>query len=539
MKRMRNAALLVAMLTICLLIASFVTGAASEFIYKDVTYYIKDGKAYVTDITATAVDVVVPAKIGDYEVCVDEFRIGDSDKPESLTFEEGINMDTYDLWRSGPIKKLSLPSSVIYIDPDRITAIGTLEEIEIHKDNKVYTSIDGVLFDKEMTKIICYPCAKEGESYKIPDSVKTVGPQAFYNTKIVSLDLGNGLETIERSGFNSMKQLKNIVFGDSLKTVETGAFMGCTSLEKINIPAGVSKIGDIAFKNTGLKELNLPVGIESVGHYAFSECKTLTKVYMPSSVNDYGNGYTFNGCVNLTEVTFAEGAKVLAYGMFANCTGLKKINIPSSVEELPTEIFFACTALEEVTLNEGLKCIKGRAFANCNTLKDIRLPDSLEKIVGEAFKGCKSIEKFDIPDNVADVYAAAFTNCTSLKTINLGEKAKASGNFNSMGSDKFEGFTVDEKNENHFATDGVLYSGDKATLICYPKAKSGESFEVPAGAKSIGAYAFYSQLFLKTATLPEGVTEIQSGAFNGCKGLETVKLPDTIEKNCSSGIPVF
>ena len=576
MKNIKKTALLALMLILCLLMASLISGAAEEYIYKDLTYYIKDGKAYVTGITATADDVVIPAKIGDYEVCVDEFRIADSYNPTSLTFEEGIHMDSYDLWRSGPIKKLSLPSSVIYIDDSRITIIAALEEIEIHKDNKVYTSVDGVLFDKDMTKLICYPSAKEGESYRIPDSVKTVGAQAFYNTKIVNLDLGNGLETIEHSGFNSMKQLKNITFGDSLKTVGIGAFQGCASLEsidlpesvegyasecfanctslknvtlpknikrisasmfsncialeKIDFPESVRIIGDRAFSNTGFKELTLPEGIESVGNYAFSECKALTKVHMPKSISDYGYGDTFSDCVNLTEVNFAEGAKVLALSMFGNCTGLKKVTIPSSVEELPSYIFFACKALEEVNLNEGLRCIRGGAFTNCAALKTISLPDSIEKIEGDAFKSCISIEEIDIPDSLTDVYAAAFNNCISLKTINLGEKSKVSGNFNGIGSDKFEGFTVDGKNENYYAEDGVLYSVDKTVLVCYPKAKAGESFEVPVGTKIIGDNAFYSQLFLKAVTLPEGVTEIGADAFGSCKALEKINLPDTVEK---------
>ncbi len=576
MKNIKKTALLTLVLTVCLMMASLISGAAEEYTYKDLTYYIKDGKAYVTGITATADDVVVPAKIGDYEVCVDEFRIADSYNPTSLTFEEGIRMDTYNLWRSGPIKKLSLPSSVIYIDDSRITLIATLEEIEIHKDNKVYTSVDGVLFDKDMTRLICYPSAKEGESYRIPDSVKTVGNRAFYKTELVTVELGKNLEIIEYNAFDSAHKLKNIVFADKLKTVDGYAFAhcsslesitlpesiegfasgcfanctslknvtlpknmkrisaymfsGCTALEEIDFPESVRIIDDRAFSNTGFKELTLPEGIESVGNYAFSECKALTKVYMPKSISDYGYGDTFSGCVNLTQADFAEGAKVLARSMFGSCTGLKKVTIPSSVEELPSNIFFACKALEEVNLNEGLRCIRGGAFTNCASLKTISLPDSIERIEGDAFNSCKSIEEIDIPDSLTDVYAAAFNNCTSLKTINLGEKSKVSGNFNGIGSDKFEGFTVDGKNENYFAEDGVLYSGDKTVLVCYPKAKTGESFEVPAGTKIIGANAFYSQLFLKAVTLPESVTEIRSDAFGSCKALEKINLPDTIEK---------
>lgn len=77
--------------------------------------------------------------------------------------------------------------------------------------------------------------------------------------------------------------------------VEAAAFRDCYSLEKINIPSGVSSIGDSAFENCkSLKEVSIPDSVLYIGEQAFSGCSSLFSIIIPSSVKEIGEGVFYN-----------------------------------------------------------------------------------------------------------------------------------------------------------------------------------------------------------------------------------------------------
>lgn len=94
-------------------------------------------------------------------------------------------------------------------------------------------------------------------------------------------------------------------------------------------------------------------------------------------------------------------------------------------------------------------------------------------------------------------------------------------------SDSFAEIEVAEGNAAFYSRDGVLYSKDNE-LLCYPNAKTDESFVIPGGTSAIGKYAFSNARSLKSVTIPESVTELREGAFNNCESLDAANIPGGI-----------
>ena len=101
---------------------------------------------------------------------------------------------------------------------------------------KNYSSIDGVLFNKDKTRIIAYAKDKICPKYTIPNSVKTIGCYAFDGcVSLTNINIPDSVETIKYSAFNDCTGLKDISIPNSVTDI-SGAFSGCTGLTSVSIP---------------------------------------------------------------------------------------------------------------------------------------------------------------------------------------------------------------------------------------------------------------------------------------------------------------
>ena len=181
------------------------------------------------------------------------------------------------LFDCNKLTSVSIPAGVTRIDLDAFVCL-SLQQINVAQDNAAYASVDGVLFDKAMTTIVCYPAGRSGP-YTVPEGVTTL-----YHS------------------FFECRQLTSVVLPSSLKEIGAGAFYRCTSLESIIIPGSVDSIGNRAFSLcNGLDELTFQHGAAdnlSIGTYAFYvENPTTTTIKVPDAENIHSalNGYDWAG----------------------------------------------------------------------------------------------------------------------------------------------------------------------------------------------------------------------------------------------------
>ena len=134
------------------------------------------------------------------------------------------------------LTSVTIPNSVTSIGDGAFSWCSGLTSISVATDNPNYSSKDGVLFDKQQTKLVQYPGGKQG-AYVIPNSVTSIGDYAFE---------------------------------------------GCSSLTSVVIPNSVTSIGSWAFSwCSGLTSVVIPNSVTSIGDYAFDECSSLTAIYVP------------------------------------------------------------------------------------------------------------------------------------------------------------------------------------------------------------------------------------------------------------------
>lgn len=184
---------------------------------------------------------------------------------------------------------------------------------------------------------------------------------------------------------------------------------------------------------------------------------------------------------------------------------IETIIIPNNV----TEIHFAALgfypSFKKIVLPDSIICIDSGAFLGCENLESINIPETVKRIEKDSFKECKSLKKLTIPKNVESIDDSAFSYCKSLNNIN-----------------------VAEENMHYCSIDGNLYSKDKTKLIQYALGKNDDTFSIPDGVDTIGAYAFSVCESLVKLSIPDSVREISSCTFFGCENIKTITIPESI-----------
>ncbi|MBR4459048.1 MAG: leucine-rich repeat domain-containing protein [Clostridia bacterium] len=261
----------------------------------------------------------------------------------------------------------------------------------------------------------------------------------------------------------------------------------------LDIPQGVTKIGENALKNCGsLVYVTIPKTVTAIGNAAFSSCKNLKNIAIPDSVTVIGS-YAFSGCVGLTDITLSRNVTVIASNVFSGCTGLTSIELPGGVTTIEDHAFARCGNLKNVYLPSTLTGIGDSAFLSCRSLSDITIPNSVTYIGNSAFSDCRALTSVTIPNGVTSISNSLFSKCRNLTTVYLPDSVTA------IGDSAFDGCE---------------------RLI---------NIVIPDSVKSIGSYAFLSCYCLKSITIPNGVTSI--GAYAFCaSGLRSITIPDSVKK---------
>jgi len=180
------------------------------------------------------------------------------------------------------LSQMNLPDFLESIGLNAFRHCYSLGAFNISEQNPYFVSIDGILFSKDQETILRYPEAKAGTSYTVPNTVKTIGEDAFSSADyLTSIDLGSGVTTIMTHAFYKMGSLESIVIPDQVTTMELYAFRECSALVSVTLGSGLSTIESYAFDAcVSLESIIIPLNITAIRYGAFYNCNNLSSVYM-------------------------------------------------------------------------------------------------------------------------------------------------------------------------------------------------------------------------------------------------------------------
>ena len=227
---------------------------------------------------------------------------------------------------------ITIPNSVTDMGANPFSGCNNLTKIIVSRDNPVFSTIDGVLFNKLEKKLVCFPCTRSQTSYDIPDGITSIGDYAFLLCEnLQSVTIPDSVTSIGDRAFQGCPSLTSIILPDSVTDMGVNPFSSCGKLTEIIVSPDhpVFAINDGVLFNKPEKKLvcyprtrsqtsyDIPDGITSIGDYAFLLCNSLTSVTIPDSVTSIGD-YAFYCCNSLTSVTIPNSVTTIGEDAFAD-----------------------------------------------------------------------------------------------------------------------------------------------------------------------------------------------------------------------------
>ena len=222
-------------------------------------------------------------------------------------------------------------------------------------------------------------------------------------------------------------------------------------------------------------------------------------VVIPDNITKIDDDVFLN--TTITSVEIPDSVTTIGDNAFAGCEYLTEVTVPDSVTKIGDNVFYGCTSLESATW-ESKEGIGDGTFAECAGLTDLSISRELPSIGKEAFKNCESLESIVIPEATKTIASDAFDGCVNMQSID-----------------------VEEGNTYFMSYDNALYTANGVTLYRCPQ--GARTIEVYDGTKMIGENAFYG-CKLGKVTLPESVTTVEDGAFDGSE-IQTLCLGKALE----------
>lgn len=483
----------------------------------------------------------------------------DCENLENITLPDSLSKIGDIAFYATGIRKIEIPASVTAIGENAFGWCDYLTEISVNENNAAFSSDEnGVLYNKNKTQLIKYPCnsaltvftvpdtVTDIEDYAfencyklrtvcIPENVAYVGYGAFFNSYLENIIVAPDNENYSNDGagvlfdknkttliqFPVNSEVTSYTIPETVTSVEDGAFHNNKSLENVVVSSGIKTLGDYVFLFCeSLEYVHIPAETETIGE----EIIDYTAAYICSDTDDCyakeyadANGYNFVVCGE-----HSTGRQIIASGSCGDYT----VWVLYDDGEL---VISGTGAMDNYDVD-------GAPWSEyADTIVKATVNDGVTNISDNAFNGCESLEKFEISDSVAYIGSCSFADCTGLKNIVIPASVV------SINDDAFSGCTsifsvrylgsVDEWCAIQFGT----AASNPASFAeeFYIKGTPVVDVVVSEGVECINGYAFANCETLTSVTLPDSVKTIGAGAFSGCTGLSEIILPENLEEICS------
>ncbi|MGO9203306.1 MAG: leucine-rich repeat protein, partial [Limisphaerales bacterium] len=479
----------------------------------------------------------------------------------------------------GSLTGITIPGSVTNIGQDVFHCCYKLTAITVDPLNSVYSSADGVLFNRSQTTIIQYPPGNAGSEYTVPggvtnlgdysfaycgglasvtlpNSVSSIGGYAFeFCTNLANVTMGNGVTSIGLSGFWFCTSLTNVTIPNSVPSIPEGAFGGCIRLSSIAIPNSVTNIGEWAFYYCiGLASVAIGNGVGDIGSGAFSSCSNLAGVYFAGNapsldssafLGDYAAVYYLAGTAGWGSVVgglqaslwdpLSQAAYMTTNGtiLITEYTGPGgSVSIPGAINGLPVtgiggSAFYECANLTSVSIPDSVTSIGDWAFSLCTRLNGVTIPNSVTNLGDFTFWGCDSLSSVTIPSSVTNLGNGVFGNCAGLTNVTI------PGSVTTLGTSAFYGCSSLAAID---IPDSVASIGDWEFAGCASLAAIAVDALNPVYSSVDGVLFDKGRTTLLqypggkagSYSIPDGVTSIGDSAFDSCTGLTSVTIPSSV-----------
>ena len=380
--------------------------------------------------------------------------------------------------------------------------------------------------------------------YMLPSDMKVIPDELFQGTGVSEVSL-DGIETVGVSSFENCKAIKALVIPETVKSLGSKCFSGCTGLNSVTVNMTYPPVCAVDAFGVGAADnaiLNVPIGYTRAFSMAdgwsvfgkFNEFGLTVKVgdrfsvkgvsYIITSAEDYNNTVkvTYHRTVDdKTDNSSIEAANVAGY--------IGDVIVEPTV--MYQGISFSVTAIDD------------KAFYSASEMSSINLPEGITIIPQYSFQDCTSLEKVNIPSTVTEIQSYAFAYCSALTGLTLPEGITV------LGSRCFQSSGINNINIPSSLTsipDYCFYGCGLTSIVlgnqinklganCFQNCKSLTSISLPENIEALPSSIFSNCSKLSSISIPESVTTIGASAFSGCSALSNITLPSAL-KSVSSGM---